>query len=141
MSSSANQSNAPSQEGSARFARWVFLLAGIVGLLEIVPLYFCEARLGRTQPPPITHPDFYYGFLGVTLAWQVAFLIISRDPRRYLPLMPALFLEKFLYPAGVFILYTHGRVPRQMFGGAALDVVWLALFVTVWVKLSTAGGQ
>ena len=128
-------SSAPSQNGAVRFARWVFLLAGIVGLLEIVPLYFYEATLGRTEPPPITHPDFYYGFLGVALAWQIAFLIISRDPRRYLPLMPAVFLEKVLYPAGVFILYAQGRVPQQMLGGASLDVLWLALFVTVWIRL------
>lgn len=136
MSSPANpQSTTLSQGGNVRFARWVFLLAGIIGLLEIVPLYFYAATLGHTQPPPITHPDFYYGFVGLALAWQVAFLIISRDPLRYLPLMPALFLEKFLYPAGVFILYAQGRVAQQMLGGASLDVVWLALFVTVWVKL------
>jgi hypothetical protein len=128
-------SSAPSQNGGVRFARWVFLLAGIVGLLEIVPLYFYEATLGRTEPPPITHPDFYYGFLGVALAWQIAFLIISRDPRRYLPLVRAVFLEKLLYPAGVFILYAQGRVPQQMLGGASLDVVWLALFVTMWIRL------
>ena len=129
------RSAASSLDGSVRFARWVFLAAGIVGLLEIVPLYFYEATLGRTQPPPITHPDFYYGFLGIALAWQVAFLIISRDPVRYLPLMPALFLEKLLYPAGVFLLYAQGRVQQQMLGGALLDVVWLALFVTVRVRL------
>ena len=57
--------------GAVRFARIVYLAAGIVGLLEIVPLYFCEALINRTQPPSITHPEFYYGFLGVTLAWQV----------------------------------------------------------------------
>ncbi len=136
MSNSAGQqSPASSREGSVRFARWVFLAAGIVGLLEIVPLYFYEATLGRTQPPPITHPDFYYGFLGVALAWQVAFLIISRDPVRYLPLMPALFLEKLLYPVGVFVLYAQGRVAQQMLAGASLDVVWLGLFVTIWFKL------
>jgi hypothetical protein len=65
---------------AVRFARVVYLVAGIVGLLEIVPLYFYEAVLNRAQPPPITHPEFYYGFLGVTLAWQVAFLVIARDP-------------------------------------------------------------
>ena len=49
--------------------------------------------------------------------------------------MPALFLEKVLYPAGVFILYAQGRLAPQMLGGALLDMVWLALFVTVWIKL------
>lgn len=120
---------------AVRFAHWVFLLAGIVGVVEVAPLYFLEASLGRSQPPPITHPEFYYGFVGVVLAWQIAFLIISRDPLRYLALMPAIFLEKLLYPLAVFSLYAQGRVHSQMLGGAALDVVWLALFVTVWLKL------
>lgn len=133
-----SSSPSPQQSASLRFARWVFLLAGIIGLIEIVPLYFYESALGRTQPPPVTHPDFYYGFVGIALAWQIAFLIISRDPLRYLPLMPAVFLEKFLYPAAVFILHLQGRVPSQMLGGASCDLVWLVLFVTVWLKLRSA---
>jgi hypothetical protein len=124
-----------SSENAVRFARWVFFLAGIVGVVEIVPLYFLESTLGRNQPPPITHPEFYYGFLGVVLAWQIAFLIISRDPQRYVSLMPAVFLEKLLYPAAVFSLYAQGRVHSQMLGGAALDLVWLALFIAVWLRL------
>ena len=66
-------------ERNTRFAERVLLVAGIVGLIELVPLYFAESTLSRTQPPPITHPDFYYGFIGVAAAWQVAFLIMSRE--------------------------------------------------------------
>jgi hypothetical protein len=124
-----------SNEKAVRFARWVFLLAGIIGLVELVPLYFMEQLIGIKQPPPITHPGFYYGFLGVAVAWQIAFLIISRDPVRYQPLMPALFLEKLLYPAGVFTLFLTGRAPAQNLQTAVLDLIWLALFITVWVKL------
>ncbi len=100
-----------------------------------VPLYFYEAKLNRTQPPPITHPDFYYGFVGIALAWQIAFLIISRDPVRYRPLMPAVFLEKLLYPAALLMLYTQGRVRAQMLAASLFDLVWLALFIAVWTKL------
>jgi hypothetical protein len=124
-----------SDERALRFAHWVFLLAGIVGVVEVAPLCFLESSLGRSQPPPITHPEFYYGFVGIALAWQVAFLIISRDPQRYLAVMPAVFLEKLLYPLAVFSLYAQGRVHSQMLAGAALDVVWLVLFVTVWLLL------
>ncbi|MGC2108956.1 MAG: hypothetical protein WA655_05525 [Candidatus Korobacteraceae bacterium] len=122
-------------EKGVRFARWVFLLAGIIGLIEVVPLFFLEASLGRSQPPPITHPEFYYGFVGIALAWQIAFLIISRDPARYVPLMPAVFLEKLLYPIAVLWLYEQGRVHPQMFEGAGLDIVWLILFVIAWLRL------
>src|SRR5262245_705061 len=48
-----------------RFAKWVFLLAGITGILVVIPLYFLEERFGRDQPPPVNHPEFYYGFVGV----------------------------------------------------------------------------
>jgi hypothetical protein len=118
-----------------RFARWVFLLAGIIGMVEIGPLFFLEASLGRSQPPRITHPEFCYGVVGVTLAWQIAFLIISRDPAQYVPLMPAVFLEKLLYPMAVLGLYEQGRVHPQMLEGAGLDIVWLILFVIAWLGL------
>ena len=36
-----------------------------------------EARVGRDYPPAITHPEYFYGFLGVAAAWQVAFLVIA----------------------------------------------------------------
>jgi hypothetical protein len=120
---------------NTHFARWVFLLAGIVGILEIAPLYFIEGVVNQTQPPAITHPEFYYGFLGVALPWQVAFLIISRDPPRYLALLPALFLEKFLYPAAAFVLHLQGRLPPSTLAVASLDLVWLVLFVISWAKL------
>ena len=124
-----------SREAAVKFAHWVFLTAGIVGLVEIVPLFFLENMIGIKQPPPITHPEFYYGFVVIVLVWQIAFLIISRDPARYLPLMPALFLEKLLYPIVVFALYAQGRVTAQSFPGPVIDLVLLALFIAAWVKL------
>ena len=116
-----------------RFARIAYLAAGIVGLAEIVPLYFYEATLNRNQPPAITHPEFYYGFLGVTLAWQVAVLVIARDPLRFRPLMPVSWIEKLLYPAAVGWLYSAGRIRVEMVPAAMLDLVWLALFVIAWL--------
>ena len=65
------------------FARRVLRGAGIYGLLALLPMYFLEQRQGVDFPPPITHPEFYYGFVGVAVAWQVAFLIMSTDPARY----------------------------------------------------------
>ncbi len=124
-----------SSEKPVSFARWVFLLAGIVGLLEVTPLFFMEKMIGIRQPPPITHPEFYYGFVVIVLVWQIAFLIIARDPVRYVPVMPALFLEKLLYPIVVFTLYARGRVSAQSFPGPIIDLVWLALFLVVWTKL------
>ena len=94
------------------FARRVFLIAGIYGLLVLLPLYFLEARIGRDQPPAITHPEYFYGFLGVAVSWQVAFLVISRDPVRFRPLMVPAVLEK-----ATFGLRRHRPVAGRPAGG------------------------
>jgi len=78
-----------------RFARIVFLIAGIWGLLVITPLYFMFDLIGHKDPPPITHPGFFYGFVGVGLAWQIAFLIIAKNPVRLRPMMIPSVVEKF----------------------------------------------
>ena len=49
--------------------------------LVIAPLYFAEGQIAQNDPPPITHPEFFYGFIGITLAWQFVFLAI-RAARR-----------------------------------------------------------
>lgn len=112
----------------------VYLAAGVIGLLEIVPLYFAEDLIGRRQPPAITHPEFYYGFLGVTLAWQVVFLVIAMDPVRFRPLMPVSWIEKGLYPTAMGLLVSRGRTSSQMLPGGLLDVIWLVLFVIAWIR-------
>lgn len=120
-----------------RFATRVYLIAGIVGLIEIVPLYFAESLLGRTYPPQITHPEFYYGFAGVTLAWQVLFLLLARDPVRYRPLMLPTILEKAGYVIAAIILFAGDRLDPAMLGTAGIDVILGALFVVAYVR--TAG--
>ena len=76
------------------WARRVFGAAGIVGLLMLLPHYFLFEKIGRDYPPAITHPEFFYGFIGVAVAWQFAFLVIARDPARYRLLMIPAVLEK-----------------------------------------------
>jgi hypothetical protein len=80
-----------------RFARVVFLIAGIWGLLVLTPLYFAFDIIGQKDPPAITHPSFYFGFVIVAIAWQIAFLFIARDPVRLRPLMVPAMIEKFGY--------------------------------------------
>jgi len=65
-----------------KFAKVVFWVAGIWGLVVITPLYFLFDLIGKQDPPAITHPGFYYGFAGCALAWQIAFICIGRDPVR-----------------------------------------------------------
>jgi hypothetical protein len=59
------------------------MIAGIYGLIVLVPQLFSESRIARDYPPVITHPEYFYGFLGVAIAWQLCFLVIAKDPVRY----------------------------------------------------------
>ena len=61
-------------------AKLLFLVAGIYGLAVVVPLFFLEDKIGELDPPPITHAEFFYGFAWVTVAWQIVYLMMSRDP-------------------------------------------------------------
>ena len=121
-----------------RFARLVFLIAGIYGVIVIAPQYFLEAKTGRDFPPPINHPEFYYGFLGVTLAWQILFLMLSRDPVRYRPLMIPSVLEKAGFPIAIAVLYAQHRVSGVMLGPAFIDVVLGLLFIASYLKTKQA---
>ena len=116
-----------------KFARLVFLVAGIYGLIVLVPQFFLERKIG-TDTPPITHPEFFYGFICVAVAWQVLFLILSRDPVRYRPMMIPAMLEKIGFPVAVAILYLQGRVAPAIFIPASLDLVLLVLFIAAYRK-------
>lgn len=117
-----------------RFARYTFLLAGIYGLLAITPLYFLEERIGRDFPPAITHPEHYYGFAGVALAWQIAFLIIASDPLRFRPIMLAAVVEKFSYGFALLALASQGRIGAAVLGTGLFDLFWGVLFVAAFLR-------
>jgi len=124
-----------------QFARWVFRIAGILGLLIVTPSYFLEQQVGRDHPPPITHPEFYYGFAGVALAWQVAFLIISLDPPRYRLLMLPAMIEKFSFAGAMFVLFALQRVAAPMLAAGIFDGTLGVLFVVAYLvcpRLSAA---
>jgi hypothetical protein len=117
-----------------RFVKWVFLLAGVSGILLAVPPYFLEQQTGEDYPPPITHPEYYYGFFGVTLAWQFMFLVIASDPVRYRRAMLPAMLEKAGFAIAIPILYAAGRAAAVWIGFAAMDATWLLLFVVAYMR-------
>jgi uncharacterized protein with PQ loop repeat len=118
-----------------RFARRVYTIAGIYGLLVMLPQYFLEERIGRDNPPAITHAEYFYGFIGIVIAWQIAFLVIARDPARYRALMPVTVLEKIVFAIPVAVLYAQGRVAPAALGFAGIDLVLGALFLASWWRL------
>ena len=120
-----------------KFAKLVFRVAGIYGLLVLVPQFFLEAKIGRDAPPPITHLEYFYGFICVAVAWQVLFLVLSRDPVRFRPMMIPAMLEKIGFPIAVVILYLQGRLAPTIFVPASADVILLILFFISYQKTAT----
>ena len=117
-----------------RFARIVFVGAGIWGIAVLVPLYWLVDITGRSYPPPADYPQFFYGFLSVAMAWQIAFLIIGINPVFFRALMiPAIF-EKFGWVATLAVLYGRSRITALDTQAAIPDLLLGILFVAAFVR-------
>lgn len=124
-----------------KFAKIVFWIAAVWGFLVLTPLFFIFDRIGVQDPPAITHPGFYYGFITVGLAWQVAFVVIARDPVRLRPMMIPATIEKFGYAIAVVVLYMQARMHASDLTFAATDGLLGVLFVAAWAKTSPQATQ
>ena len=117
-----------------KFAKVVFWIAAIWGVLALTPLYFIFDVIGRKDPPPITHPAFYYGFASVGLAFQLVFFVIARDPVRLRPMMIPSVLEKFGYGATLLVLFLQNRLHPQDLALGGVDVLFGLLFLVAFFK-------
>jgi hypothetical protein len=120
------------------FARRVYTIAGLYGVLVMFPQYFLEQKIGRDTPPAITHPEYFYGFIGIVLAWQLAFLVIGRDPARFHALMPVTVLEKLAFAVPVAVLYSLGRVAPTTLLFGVIDLVLAILFFVSYRRVGAA---
>ena len=117
-----------------KFAKVVFWIAGIYGIIAFAPLYFIYDKIGRQDPPPITHPAFYYGFVGVGLAFQIAFCVIATDPIRLRPIMVPAVLEKLGFGIPVVVLYLQARVHTADLILGCVDLLFALLFLISFAK-------
>ena len=117
-----------------RFARVVFYVAALWGVLVLTPLYFMFDVIGRQDPPPLTHPGFYYGFVGTALAWQAAFSLVATNPAVFRPMMLPAILEKIAYGASVVVLFLEKRIRPSDLLFAAADLVFAVLFLISFIK-------
>jgi hypothetical protein len=124
-----------------RFSKVVFLIAGIWGIIVLLPGYFTEQRFAAQFPPPVTHPEFYYGFYGVALAWQLAFLIIAGDPARFRGIIPAAVLEKLSYAGTIAALFATGRVGSVFAAFGLGDLIFGILFMICYARLHKPAGE
>jgi hypothetical protein len=117
-----------------KFAKITFYIAFVWGIVILTPLYFMFDMIGRQDPPPITHPGFFYGFVGVGLAWQIAFFIIARDPVRQRPMMIPSILEKFSFVTAMIVLYAQHRIHSSDLFLVAIDGLLGAVFLVAFIR-------
>jgi hypothetical protein len=92
--------------------------------------------IGRQDPPPITHPAFYYGFVSIGLAFQLVFVVIASDPVRFRAMMIPSVLEKFGYGATLLVLFLQNRLHPQDLALGCVDVLFGILFLVAFFKTS-----
>ena len=125
------------------FAQRVFHIAGIYGLAVLLPQFFIELLPAEFVKQPLgeeivlgaVHPEHFYGFVGVAAAWQVAFLIIARDPARYRLIMIPGMLEKLSFGVAGLALFATGRLTATTTAFGVIDLIWAALFFVAFKKV------
>ncbi len=117
-----------------RFAKFTFVAAGMWGILVLTPLYWLVDITGRPYSPPTDYPQFFYGFLSVAMAWQIAFLVIGTNPARFKPLMIPGIFEKLGHVGGVVVLYANARISTSDAQAAIPDLLLAILFILAFAK-------
>lgn len=122
---------------SDRFAQRVFRYAGIYGLIVLLPQYLIELGIGPSISLPIQRPEHFYGFIGLAVAWQIVFLVIASDVRRFRPLMVPAILEKLVFGIPVVLLFAKGRVGIDVLVFGSIDLLLAVLFVLAFRSTRT----
>jgi hypothetical protein len=120
-----------------KFARRLFLVAGLYGIAVVTPLFFLEHTIGEYAPPAITHAEFYYGFVCTAFAWQVVYLMMSRNPLRLRPVLIPAITGKAGFGLSVFALVARGRLAAQDAVLPSIDLLLAALFAWAYVALGS----
>jgi hypothetical protein len=122
-----------------KLARFVFIGAGIWGIAVLTPLYWLVDISGRHYAVPTDYPQFFYGFIGVAIAWQIAFLMIGSNPARFRTFMIPAMLEKFGYVSTLLFLYSQSRISALDMQPAIPDGLLGLLFVAAFLRTRTSG--
>lgn len=115
---------------AATFARRVYIIAAIYGFLAVPALYFTDA--------PDPHRLLYFAFAGIALVFQGVFLVIARDPARYAAFVLLTVFEKISFGVPALAFWSQGQAADDMALGGAVDMLFAALFLIVWLKMRKA---
>lgn len=126
------------------FAKRVFQAAAIWGI-GLIGLVYAGYLAGFEQFDVYTnHTEYVHGFMLVTLAWQIAFLIIATNPVRYRLLMLAAMLEKFPFTLVTLILYATapaGEANPGILVAGLVDGLFGVLFAVSYVLTERPGDE
>lgn len=103
-------------------------------MIVLFPQYFMEAKNSQDYPPAITHPEYYYGFVGVALAFQILFLIIARRPLQYRAAMIPSVIEKFSFGIAATVLFLQNLLAVPLFAAGLIDLTFGLLFIAAFLK-------
>lgn len=112
-----------------KFAKIVFGIAGVWGIMVLAPLFFQVDLLGRKYPPPTSYPHFFYGFFALALVFQLVFFIVASDPVRFRPMIIPSILEKATYVAVCVVLYSRGEITSTEASTCGADFLLGMLFI------------
>ena len=124
-----------------RFAKIVFIAAGVWGIVVLTPLYFVLDVTGRQYAPPTAYPQFFYGFLSVAMAWQIAFLVIGSNPARFRLLMITAIIEKLGYVLTLAVLYSQSRISGAEASPLVPDLLLGIFFIAAFAKTATSDAR
>jgi hypothetical protein len=123
-----------------KFARIVFGIAGVWGILVLTPLFFLVDLTGRKYAPPSSYPHFFYGFFALATVFQFVFFIIASDPARFRPMIIAAILEKAVYVTVCAVLYSRGQITladaSTCFADCILGILFICAYFTTRPKVS-----
>ena len=117
---------------AVKISRTIFLVSAIYGILILTPQLFRESAFS-TKDVPLGHPEFFYGFFLLALAFQILFIIIAADPVRYRPAMAPAFIEKSGHAISCIALFLQHRLAKDMFLVSMGDAVMLLLFIYCYI--------
>ena len=124
-----------------RSTRLLFRIAGIYGLIVLLPFYFLAPSIARATPGGLAHLEYYYGFIGGAVAFQFLYLTIARDPVRFRPLIPIGMFSKLSFFVPVAILWSKGVLAAAVLGFASIDLLLAIAFGWAWMRTPPGGGQ
>ena len=104
------------------------------GVTVLTPLYWLFDITGRRYQAPVDYPHFFFGFVSVAMAWQIAFLVIGSDPARFRPLMIPSMIEKAGFIVTLAVLYGRARIPALDASAGIPDLVLCLLFAAAFVR-------